>query len=84
MSYRTIIRTIAVFSFFLLPSLTYSDQPKSQDSSQKTSVRPTRGVTEAKTFAPAVADFLHKPLPSHLVTINPNGSPQVTIMWFRY
>jgi PPOX class probable F420-dependent enzyme len=31
-----------------------------------------------------VAEFLKKPWASQLVTTNPSGSPQATIMWFKY
>ena len=47
-------------------------------------VRPTRQIIESKTFSPAVVEFLQRPLASQLITINPNGSPQATIMWFQY
>ena len=51
---------------------------------EKHSTRPVRQIIEPKTFSPAVVEFLQQPIASHLVTINPNGSPQVTIMWFKY
>lgn len=51
---------------------------------QKHSAPSSRRILEAKTFLPAVVDFLHQPIAAQLVTINPNGSPQVTVMWFRY
>jgi PPOX class probable F420-dependent enzyme len=46
--------------------------------------RPVHGQREAKTFAPSVVDLLRHPLTSQLVTLNPNGTPQVTVMWFKY
>jgi PPOX class probable F420-dependent enzyme len=46
--------------------------------------RPVRQVVTSKKFTPAVVEFLKKPWASQLVTTNPNGSPQVTIMWFKY
>lgn len=48
------------------------------------SPRPTRQVVTSKAFSPAVIEFLQRPLAAQLVTINPNGTPQVTIMWFKY
>lgn len=45
---------------------------------------PTRQVVTSKTFAPGVIAFLQQPLAAQLVTLNPNGTPQVTIMWFKY
>lgn len=48
------------------------------------SVRPIRQTITSSTFAPAVVEFLRRPLASQLVTVNPSGSPQVTIMWLRY
>jgi PPOX class probable F420-dependent enzyme len=47
-------------------------------------VRSAGDPATTKTFAPAVVEFLKRPLASQLVTINPSGSPQVTIMWFKY
>jgi PPOX class probable F420-dependent enzyme len=43
-----------------------------------------RETATATTFSPTVVEFLRRPLASQLVTINPSGSPQATIMWFRY
>jgi PPOX class probable F420-dependent enzyme len=43
-----------------------------------------RETATATTFSPATVEFLRRPLASQLVTINPSGSPQATIMWFRY
>lgn len=45
---------------------------------------PTRQVVTSKTFTPRVIEFLRQPLASQLVTLNPNGTPQVTVMWFKY
>jgi PPOX class probable F420-dependent enzyme len=47
-------------------------------------MRSSRQIVTSSTFSPAVAAFLQRPLGSQLVTLNPNGSPQVTIMWFKY
>ena len=44
----------------------------------------TYQAVASATFAPAVVAFLTQPLASQLVTLNPSGSPQITIMWFRY
>ncbi|MCS6924729.1 MAG: PPOX class F420-dependent oxidoreductase [Candidatus Binatia bacterium] len=45
---------------------------------------PTRQIVTSRTFTPEVIEFLQRPLASQLVTLNPNGTPQVTIMWFKY
>ena len=52
--------------------------------SEKTTARPSRDTREGKTFTPAETEFLQRPLASQLVTINPSGTPQLTVMWFRY
>lgn len=51
---------------------------------EKTTARPSRDLRESKTFAPGEVEFLQRPLASQLVTVNPNGTPQLTVMWFRY
>ena len=33
---------------------------------------------------PAVVEFLQRPLIAHLATLNPSGSPQLSVMWFKY
>jgi PPOX class probable F420-dependent enzyme len=43
-----------------------------------------RQTATSTAFSPAVVEFLDRPLPSQLVTINPSDSPQVSIMWFKY
>lgn len=45
------------------------------------SVRPT---SLSATLSPPVIEFLKRPLATQLATLNPSGSPQQTIMWFRY
>jgi PPOX class probable F420-dependent enzyme len=50
----------------------------------KMSARASRTIETRKTFSPATVEFLHQPFASQLVTINPSGSPQVTVMWFKY
>jgi PPOX class probable F420-dependent enzyme len=35
-------------------------------------------------FPPAVEEFLRRPLAADLAMVNPNGSPQQTVMWFWY
>lgn len=47
-------------------------------------MQPTRRVSSPATFSPAVIEFLQRPLAAQLATVNPSGSPQQTIMWFRY
>jgi PPOX class probable F420-dependent enzyme len=50
----------------------------------KTAVRPSRAMEDSKTFSPEAVAFLKQPFASQLVTINPKGNPQVTVMWFKY
>jgi PPOX class probable F420-dependent enzyme len=45
---------------------------------------PVRQIETPKSFAPAVEEFLARPIPAQLAMINPSGSPQQTIMWHRY
>ena len=80
--------TILVIS--LVASLTVrsegADEAKTtgQGAAKGTAVRSARQVVTSTTFAPAVSEFLQKPFASQLVTLNPSGSPQVTVMWFKY
>ena len=81
----TLIFSIVFFAcIFFLPSLTFGEQTKEGSTVQKHSIRPVRQIIEAKTIPPAVTEFLQQPMASQLVTINPDGSPQATIMWFQY
>lgn len=79
-----------VFAVFLSAPLTVSgegaESTKATDkaASQGAATRPLRQTITSKTFAPAVVEFLRQPLASQFVTLNPDGSPQVTIMWFKY
>lgn len=50
----------------------------------KMSARASRAMENSKTFSPAAGEFLRQPFASQLVTINPKGGPQVTVMWFKY
>lgn len=50
----------------------------------KMSTRASRATETSKTFSPAAVEFLQQPFASQLVTINPKGGPQVTVMWFKY
>ena len=50
----------------------------------KMSARASRTGETSKTFSPAAVEFMHQPFASQLVTVNPSGSPQVTVMWFKY
>ncbi|HEX2173232.1 MAG TPA: PPOX class F420-dependent oxidoreductase [Dehalococcoidia bacterium] len=45
---------------------------------------PVRRTDTPTSFAPAVEEFLARPIPAPLAMINPSGSPQQTIMWYRY
>jgi PPOX class probable F420-dependent enzyme len=51
--------------------------------SEKTTARASRDMREGKTLSPTEVEFLQRPLASQLVTVNPSGSPQLTVMWFR-
>ncbi len=35
-------------------------------------------------FPPVVEEFLRQPLAATLSTVNPSGTPQQTVMWFKY
>ena len=59
-------------------------KPMTTTTSEKTTARPSRDTREGKTVTPADAEFLQRPLASQLVTVNPSGAPQLTVMWFRY
>jgi PPOX class probable F420-dependent enzyme len=52
--------------------------------SEKMTARASRDTREGKSFTAADAEFLQRPLASQLVTVNPSGTPQLTVMWFRY
>ena len=69
---------------FAFPSLALGEQATDAGKVQKHSTRPVRQIIEAKTFPSAVSEFLQQPIAAQLATVNPNGSPQVTIMWFKY
>ena len=52
--------------------------------SEKMTARASRDTREGKALTAADAEFLRRPLASQLVTVNPSGTPQLTVMWFRY
>lgn len=79
---RATLLVTVVFSFSF-PSLAHSE-PAQEGEIQKHSTRPIRQIIESKTFPSAVVEFLQQPLASHLITINLDGSPQATVMWFKY
>ena len=86
-SRATVVITMCVV--MLYTSLVTADEQSTAtaantNAEQEASVRPTRQVVTTTTFAPAVVEFLKRPLPAQLVTLNPSGSPQLTIMWFQY
>jgi PPOX class probable F420-dependent enzyme len=89
MLYRKIV-FISVLTASLVISLTVrsegADEAKTtgQGAAKGTAVRSARQAITSTTFSPAVTEFLQKPLASQLVTLNPSGSPQVTVMWFKY
>ena len=85
----TTVSTLAFVVLLFVPLITPRAEPAGAEAtSEKTkegvSIRPVRQIVMSKAFAPAVAEFLKRPLASQLVTINPSGSPQATIMWFKY
>jgi PPOX class probable F420-dependent enzyme len=44
----------------------------------------SRQVSSSAAVGPAAVEFLQRPLAAQLAMVNPSGSPQQTIMWFRY
>lgn len=44
----------------------------------------SRETLTPETFPPAVEEFLRQPLMATLTTVNPSGSPQITVMWYQY
>lgn len=38
----------------------------------------------AKEITPAVAEFLKQPITAAIVTLNPDGSPQLTYVWYEF
>jgi PPOX class probable F420-dependent enzyme len=72
----------------LAPVSSYGAEAKAatekKGEAMKMSVRASRAMETSKTFSPPAVEFLQHPFASQLVTINPKGSPQVTIMWFKY
>ena len=81
-----VIVTAALLSFPLVVLAADGEgrKPMTTAANEKTTARPSRDLREGKTFAPSEVEFLQRPLASQLVTVNPNGSPQLTVMWFRY
>src|SRR4249919_1916269 len=89
MKCRTAIAVAGTAVLLTLPSFVWAadgegKKPMTTTTSEKTTARPSRDIREGKAFAPAETEFLQRPLASQLVTINPNGTPQLTVMWFRY
>jgi PPOX class probable F420-dependent enzyme len=52
-------------------------QPKSSYPTTRLSLTPD-------VFPPGVEEFLRQPLAALLSMVNPSGSPQQTVMWFKY
>jgi len=84
MFFPYVILVAVIALSFSSPPSAHSEQAKEASKIPKHSTRPNRQIIEAKTFSPALVDFLQQPVASQLVTINPDGSPQVTVMWFKY
>jgi len=89
MFYRKIVFTL-VLAAALFASLAArsegADEAKTneQGAAKAAPTRSARQTVTSTSFSPAVSEFLQRPLASQLVTINPSGSPQVTVMWFKY
>jgi PPOX class probable F420-dependent enzyme len=79
------VATILV-AFPLFVSAAEEEAKKSMNAtaSEKTTSWSSRDIREGKTFTPTDVEFLQRPLASQLVTVNPGGTPQLTVMWFRY
>jgi len=89
MNYRRTSRNVVVAIGLLVSWPFYSanaadNQTPNSEAKKEVPVRIVRETFTSKTFSPAAAEFLKRPLPAPLVTLNPGGGPQVTIMWFRY
>lgn len=50
----------------------------------KSSYPTTRVTLTPDAFPPVVEEFLRQPLAALVSTVNPSGSPQQTVMWFKY
>ena len=50
----------------------------------KSSYPSSRASLTPDVFPAAVEGFLRQPLAALLSTVNPSGSPQQTVMWFKY
>jgi len=86
--HKTTVSAVLVAFLLTLLMVTGADAQGAQandDRAKNGSVmRASRQIVTSSTFSPAVVEFLQRPLGSQLVTLNPNGSPQMTIMWFKY
>ena len=82
-----VMMTVVLFNVQLFVCAAHAQEEgkkaMSTQTSEKTSARPSRELREGKTFAAGEVEFLQRPLASQLVTVNPNGTPQLTVMWFR-
>jgi PPOX class probable F420-dependent enzyme len=83
------IITITLAAILISPYIAHGEQPAGSSAgnasaTKGSAARPARQAAESKKFSAANVEFLRQPFPSHLVTVNANGSPQVTVMWFRY
>ena len=84
MAFHHLLLIFTAAVLLILPPSAHSEHATEGGKMQKHTTQPVRQVIESKTFPSATVEFLRHPLPSQLVTINTNGSPQVTIMWFKY
>lgn len=86
---RTVIGIGMTAALLILPSFVRTAEGEGKKAmttaaNEKTTARPARGTREGKAFVPGEVEFLQRPLASQLVTVNPSGTPQLTVMWFRY
>jgi PPOX class probable F420-dependent enzyme len=88
MCYRRAIGTLVTAVLVSVQTQAVAAEEKAKQamaatSSEKMAVRASRDMREGKTFNSAELEFLRRPLASQLVTVNPSGTPQLTVMWFR-
>jgi PPOX class probable F420-dependent enzyme len=89
MGYHNAIGTLVTAAFLSLytqPAMAEEMGKKTMAATtgEKMTARASREMREGKTLSSAEVEFLQRPLASQLVTVNPSGTPQLTVMWFRY
>src|SRR5262245_27123882 len=86
LSQKTVIMSVLVLLLFSPIVASGAEGESAKTGSEKVTkaqFATARETVTATTFSPAVVEFLGRPLASQLITINPSGSPQATIMWFK-